>query len=165
MTQIINGRSVFSSLSRCHHSSQGVSLCWSSPDSSFGVASVLIFRRCFFLQDLRRRSRPPIDTICWANPFFFIQTQFKKLNNIMNVGNIDFEVLINRHDVWFTTLNHGRVISTTKKCSFSAFPVPQFQTTTQTQQTLVFHSECWEPESTICPSLDLLFLLCCIQSS
>jgi hypothetical protein len=73
----------------------------------------------------------------------------------MNVGNIDFEVLINRQDVWFTTLNQNTVIFCvepiiTKKCSFSSFPVPQFQTTTQTQQTLVFCSECWEPESTIC---------------
>jgi hypothetical protein len=59
MTQIIMGRSVFSSLSRCNPSSQGVSLCRSSLDGSFGVASVLIFRRCFLLQDLRRRSRPP----------------------------------------------------------------------------------------------------------
>ena len=58
-TQIIMGRLVFSSLSRCNPSSQGMSLCQSSPDGSFGVASVLIFRRCFFLQDLQRRSRPP----------------------------------------------------------------------------------------------------------
>ena len=59
ITQIIMDRSVFSSLSRCNPSSQGVSLCRSSLDGSFGVASVLIFRRCFFLRDLRRRSRPP----------------------------------------------------------------------------------------------------------
>jgi hypothetical protein len=39
-------------------SSQGVSLCRSSLDDSFSVSSVLIFRRCFFLQDLRRQSRP-----------------------------------------------------------------------------------------------------------
>jgi hypothetical protein len=58
MTQIIMGKSVFSSLSQCHPSSQGVSLCRSSPNGSFGFASVLIFRRCFFLQDLRRLSRP-----------------------------------------------------------------------------------------------------------
>jgi hypothetical protein len=59
MTQIIMGQSVFSSLSRCHPSSQGVSLCRSSLDGSFGFTSVLIFRRSFFLQDLWRRSRPP----------------------------------------------------------------------------------------------------------
>jgi hypothetical protein len=59
MTQIIMGQSVFSSLSRCHPSSQGVSLCRSSPIGSFGAAFVLISRRCFFSQDLRRRSRPP----------------------------------------------------------------------------------------------------------
>jgi hypothetical protein len=59
ITQIIMGRSVFSSLSRCIPSSQGMSLCRSSLEGSFGVISVLIFRRCFFLQDLRRRSRPP----------------------------------------------------------------------------------------------------------
>jgi hypothetical protein len=54
------GQLVFSSLSRCHLSSQGVSLCRSSPEDSFDFASVLIFRRCLFLRDLRRRSRPPI---------------------------------------------------------------------------------------------------------
>jgi hypothetical protein len=58
MTQIFMGPSVFSSLSRCNPSSQGVSLCRSSLDGSFDVASVLIFRRYFFLQDLRRRSWP-----------------------------------------------------------------------------------------------------------
>jgi hypothetical protein len=36
-----------------------MSLCRSFLDGSFGVASVLIFQRCFFLQDLRQRSRPP----------------------------------------------------------------------------------------------------------
>jgi hypothetical protein len=65
MTQIIMGRSVFSSLSRCNPSSQGVSLCQSSLDGSFGVASMLIFRRYFFLQDLRRRSRPPTCNLIW----------------------------------------------------------------------------------------------------
>jgi hypothetical protein len=65
MTQISMGRLVFSSLSRCSPSSQGMSLCRSSLNGSFGVylramfASVLIFRRCFFLKDLRRRSIPP----------------------------------------------------------------------------------------------------------
>jgi hypothetical protein len=45
-----------------------MSLCRSSLDGSFGVylramfASVLIFRRCFFLKDLQRRSRSPTDT-------------------------------------------------------------------------------------------------------
>jgi hypothetical protein len=67
MTQIIMGRSVFSSLFWCHPLSQGVSLCRSSLDGSFGVASVLIFRRCFFLQGLRRRSRPPTRRLV-ANP-------------------------------------------------------------------------------------------------
>jgi hypothetical protein len=59
MTQIIMSRSIFSSLSRCNPSSQGASLCRSSLDGSFDITSVLIFQRCFFLQDLRRRSRPP----------------------------------------------------------------------------------------------------------
>jgi hypothetical protein len=45
-------------------SSQGMSLCRSSLEGSFGVISVLIFRRCFFLQDLRRRSRPPTTSFC-----------------------------------------------------------------------------------------------------
>jgi hypothetical protein len=67
MTQIIMGRSVFSSLSWCNPSSQGVSLCQSSLEGSFGVTSVLIFRRCFFLQDLRRRSRPPTNPICYIH--------------------------------------------------------------------------------------------------
>jgi hypothetical protein len=53
------GRSVFSSLSRCNPSSQGVPLCRSFLEGSFGVIFVLIFRRYFFLQDLRRRSKPP----------------------------------------------------------------------------------------------------------
>jgi hypothetical protein len=49
--------------------SQGMSLCRSSLDCSFGVylhavfAYVLIFRRCFCLKDLRRRSRPPTNPI------------------------------------------------------------------------------------------------------
>jgi hypothetical protein len=62
MTQTFMGQSVFSSLSRCNPSSQGMSLCQSSLEGSFGVISVLIFLRCFFLQDLRLRSRPP--TVC-----------------------------------------------------------------------------------------------------
>jgi hypothetical protein len=61
MTQTNMGQSVFSSLSRCNPSSQGMSLCRSSLEGSFGVISVLIFRRCFFLHDLRLRSRPPTD--------------------------------------------------------------------------------------------------------
>jgi hypothetical protein len=40
-------------------SSQGASLCRSSLDGTFGVTSVLFCRRCFFLQDRRRQSRPP----------------------------------------------------------------------------------------------------------
>jgi hypothetical protein len=68
MTQIIMDRLVFSSLSRCNPSSQGMSLYRSSLDGSFGMylravfAYVLIFRRCFFLKDLRRWSRPPTGT-------------------------------------------------------------------------------------------------------
>jgi hypothetical protein len=64
MTQIIVDWLVFFSLSRCSPSSQGTSLCRSSLDRSFGVylravfAYVLIFRRCFYLKDLRWRSRP-----------------------------------------------------------------------------------------------------------
>jgi hypothetical protein len=64
MTQIIMDWSVFSSLSRCSPSSQGMSLCRSSLERSFGVylravfSHVLIFRRCFCLKDLRRWSRP-----------------------------------------------------------------------------------------------------------
>jgi hypothetical protein len=65
MAQVTMGRLVFSSLSRCNPSYQGMSLCRSSLKGSFGVylramfASMLIFRRCFFLKDIRRRSRPP----------------------------------------------------------------------------------------------------------
>jgi hypothetical protein len=58
-TQIIMDQSVFSSLSRCDPSSQDMLLCQSPLEGSFSVISVLIFRRCFFLQDIRRRSRPP----------------------------------------------------------------------------------------------------------
>jgi hypothetical protein len=69
-------RSVFSSLSRCSPSSQGMSLCRSSLDRSFGVylhavfAYVLIFQRCFFLKDLRRRSRPPTVASSWCQIVF-----------------------------------------------------------------------------------------------
>jgi hypothetical protein len=77
MTQIIMGQSVFSSLSRCYPLSQGVSLCRSSLDGSFGFASVLIFQRCFFLQDLRQRSRPPTMVIAPASLTF---SPYVKLN-------------------------------------------------------------------------------------
>jgi hypothetical protein len=43
MTQIIMGRSVFSSLSRCNPSSRGVSLCRTFLEGSSGVIFVLIF--------------------------------------------------------------------------------------------------------------------------
>jgi hypothetical protein len=65
MTQIIMDWFVFSSLSRCSPSAQGMSLCRSSLDRSFGVylrtvfAYMLIFRSCLCLKDLRRWSRPP----------------------------------------------------------------------------------------------------------
>jgi hypothetical protein len=55
----------FSSLSWCSPSSQGMSICRSSLDCSFGLylrglsAYVPICRRCFCLEDLRRWSRPP----------------------------------------------------------------------------------------------------------
>jgi hypothetical protein len=64
--------SVFFSLSRCGPLSQGMSLCWSSLDHSFGMylrvvfAYMPIFRRCFCLKDLRRRSRPPIVAPSWC---------------------------------------------------------------------------------------------------
>jgi hypothetical protein len=55
---------VFSSLSRCRPSSQDVSSCRSSLDCRFGIylrvvsACISSCRRCFCLEDLRRR-RPP----------------------------------------------------------------------------------------------------------
>jgi hypothetical protein len=63
--KIIMDLSVFSSLSWCNPSSQGMSLCRSSLDHSFGMylramfAYMPTFRRCFCLEDLWRRSRPP----------------------------------------------------------------------------------------------------------
>jgi hypothetical protein len=84
MTQIIMDWSVFSSLSRCNPSSQGMPLCRSSLDSSFGVylravfAYMLLFRRCFCLEDLRWRSRPPTEMIfltmsTWPSLFMLIE--------------------------------------------------------------------------------------------
>jgi hypothetical protein len=66
MTQIIMDWLVFSSLSRCSPSSQGMSLCRSCLDRSFGVhlhtvfAYMKILRSCLCLEDLQQRSRPPI---------------------------------------------------------------------------------------------------------
>jgi hypothetical protein len=64
---------VFSSLSRCCPSSQGASSCWSSPNCRFGIylcvmsACILSCWRCFYLEDLRRRRRPPTiaPSRCW----------------------------------------------------------------------------------------------------
>jgi hypothetical protein len=80
MTQTIMGRSVFSSLSRCNPSSQAMSLCRSSLEGSFGVISVLIFRRCFFLQDLQRQSRPPTIALRGARSFFVTSLIREKLS-------------------------------------------------------------------------------------
>jgi hypothetical protein len=72
MTQIIMDWLVFSSLSRCSPSSQGMPLCRSSLDCSFGVylrtvfVYMLIFRSCLCLEDLRRRSRPPTSSLTFT---------------------------------------------------------------------------------------------------
>jgi hypothetical protein len=75
MSQIVMDRLVFSSLSWCSPlSPQGISLCRSPLDGSFGMylraifAFVLIFRRFFFLKDLRQRSRPPTMVIPFCAP-------------------------------------------------------------------------------------------------
>jgi hypothetical protein len=52
------GRLVISSLSRFTPSSWDMSPCRSFMDDNFGSAFEKICRRCFFLQDLRRRSIP-----------------------------------------------------------------------------------------------------------
>jgi hypothetical protein len=67
------GRTVFSSLSRYRPSSQGASLCRSFLCCSFGIylcvmsACISFCRRCFCLEDLRRRRRPPTvaPSRCW----------------------------------------------------------------------------------------------------
>jgi hypothetical protein len=59
MTQTLMDQLVISSLSRCNSSSWDMPLCRSFMDDSFGTAFERICRRCFFLQDLRRRSIPP----------------------------------------------------------------------------------------------------------
>ena len=63
MTQTLLDQSVISSLSRCSPSSWDMPLCRSFMDDSFNTAFERICRRCFFLQDLRRRSIPP--TVCF----------------------------------------------------------------------------------------------------
>jgi hypothetical protein len=45
-------------------------LCRSFMDDSFGTAFERIYRRCFFLQDLRRRSIPPTVALRGARSFF-----------------------------------------------------------------------------------------------
>jgi hypothetical protein len=81
---------VFSSLSQCSPSSQGISLCRSSLDGSFGVylraifAYVLIFQRCFFLKDLRRRSRPPTVALRGARSFFITSLIREKSPRLRN---------------------------------------------------------------------------------
>jgi hypothetical protein len=80
---------VFSSLSRCSPSSQGMSLC-RSLDGSFGVylrvvfSYVLIFRRCFLLKDLRRRSRPPTVALRGARSFFITSLIREKSPRLRN---------------------------------------------------------------------------------
>jgi hypothetical protein len=59
IVQAISDRLVISSLSQCNPSSWDMPLCRSFMDDSFGPAFERICRRCFFLQDLRRRSIPP----------------------------------------------------------------------------------------------------------
>jgi hypothetical protein len=72
MTQIIRDRTVFCSLSRCCPLSQGASLCRSFLDNSFGIylhvmsACISSCRRCFFLEDLRHRGRPPTIAPSWC---------------------------------------------------------------------------------------------------
>jgi hypothetical protein len=61
--QAITGRLVISSLSRFTPSSWDMSLCRRFMGDSFGTAFERICRRCFFLQDLQRRSIPP--TTCF----------------------------------------------------------------------------------------------------
>jgi hypothetical protein len=73
MTQITRDWTVFSSLRRCRPSSQGASLCRSFLGCSFGIylhvmsACMSSCRRCFCLEDLWRRRRPPTvaPSRCW----------------------------------------------------------------------------------------------------
>jgi hypothetical protein len=72
MTQIIGDWTVFSSLSRCRPLSQDASLCWSFLSCSFGIylrvmfACISSYRRCFCLEGLRRRRRPPTVAPSWC---------------------------------------------------------------------------------------------------
>jgi hypothetical protein len=70
MTQTIMGRLVISSISRFTPSSWDMSLCRSFMGYSFGTAFERIYRRCFFLQDLRLRSIPPTVALRGARSFF-----------------------------------------------------------------------------------------------
>jgi hypothetical protein len=90
MIQIIRDRTVFSSLSRCRPSSQGASLCRSFLGCSFGiylcVMSVCISscRRCFFLEDLRRRRRPPTVAPSWCWIVFHNELDPRKISKASN---------------------------------------------------------------------------------
>jgi hypothetical protein len=67
-----------------------MSLCRSSLDSSFGVylravfAYMLIFRRCFCLEDLQRRSRPPTVAFRGARSFFVTSLIHEKSPRLRN---------------------------------------------------------------------------------
>ena len=67
-----------------------MSLCRSSLDRSFGVylhnvfAYALIFRRCFFLEDLERRSRPPTVALRGARSFFITSLIREKSSRLQN---------------------------------------------------------------------------------
>jgi hypothetical protein len=67
-----------------------MSLCRSSLDRSFGMylramfAYMPIFRRCFCLEDLRRRSRPPIVALRGARSFFVMSLIREKSPRLRN---------------------------------------------------------------------------------
>jgi hypothetical protein len=81
---------VFYSLSRCCPSSQGTSSCRSSLDCNFGLylrvvsACISPCRRCFGLEDLRQRRRPPTVALRGARSFFVTSSIREKSQRLRN---------------------------------------------------------------------------------
>jgi hypothetical protein len=85
MIQTIKDFAVFSSLSRCQSFVSSVSSCRSSSDCSFGIhlhvtpVCMSSCRRCFCLEDLRWRRRPPTVALRGARSFFVTSSIREKL--------------------------------------------------------------------------------------
>jgi hypothetical protein len=77
-------QSVISSLSRCNPSSWDMLLCRSFMDDSFGTAFERIYRRCFFLQDLWRRSIPP--TVAPSRCYIIFRNKLDPWKSLLGFG-------------------------------------------------------------------------------